>query len=160
MTNTQTKYVPEHLEKWHWAENYFGEDYSDYFVAGGQHRDSDCIGKSNFECTLEMLGGESKHVIVTRANRWAVGWIENILIHEDAPKKLLEKAEEIICILSEYPVLDDVHYYEMVEYERQNYWEFMSMNNRINALKDVNENIFKARHDKYPECLSDWMNIY
>ena len=35
------------LEPWYKAENYMGEDYSDYYVVYGQNRDSNALEKSN-----------------------------------------------------------------------------------------------------------------
>lgn len=106
------------LTKWKSAPNYMGEDYSDYYLVATQNRDSDALVRSNFRTALNMLGGESKNVIVARSGHWAVGWIEMLLVHETAKSKI-KIAEKIIKDLADYPVLDEQDYYE----EQQAEWE-------------------------------------
>ena len=43
-----------------------------------QNRDSDRLTRSNFECILKELGGESETVCVIRYGHWACGWVEYI----------------------------------------------------------------------------------
>lgn len=95
------------LEKWKLPEYYMGDTFYEYYVCIGKHRDSDLLTQSNFDVFLEALGGESEHVYIQRSNHWAVGWCETILIHEDAPEELLQEADDMLCALEQYPVLDD-----------------------------------------------------
>ena len=77
-------YDPEHLKRWTLPDNYFGAEWPDYFSSGvGQSRDSVALERSNFECTLKALGGESETVIVVRESHWSIGWVEWIAIHQD-----------------------------------------------------------------------------
>src|SRR5260370_30310285 len=77
-------YDPEHLKRWTLHDNYFGAEWPDYFSSGvGQSRDSVALERSNFECTLKALGGESETVIVVRESHWSIGWVEWIAIHQD-----------------------------------------------------------------------------
>lgn len=95
------------LNKWQPAENYMGEDYSDYYVVATQNRDSEAIAQSNFSSALEMLGGEKQpDVIVVRFNHWMVGWVEMLLVKETATDKV-EIAKDIEQKIKEYPVLND-----------------------------------------------------
>ena len=103
------------LKLWEKASNYMGEDYSDYYMVAGRHRDSGLLGEANFQAALKMLGGESKSVIVARSSHWAAGWVEVLLVHKDDEKKV-EKAQEIADALEDYPVLDD-ELYSRLEYE-------------------------------------------
>lgn len=84
----------------------------------GRHRDSEILDNSNFESATELLGGESEDngVIIARAGHWAVGWVETLMIHKDAPHELLDKAEELLAALERYPVVDEDDYSER-EYE-------------------------------------------
>jgi len=79
----------------------------DFFVFPvSRTRDSDLLTESNFDAALKALGGESKSVQVHRFGHWGPGWFEIILISPRATKKLAI-AEELICSLSDYPVLDE-----------------------------------------------------
>lgn len=102
----------KHLKLWTRPDSYCGPEYPDYYKFLGRGRDSDILANSNFECALEQLGGETKrNVIVMRASHWACGWVEQILIHKSAKKKL-EIAESIAEALADYPVLDDSDFSE------------------------------------------------
>jgi len=94
---------------WHREDNYMGKDYSDYFVLMGHTRDSDALTESNFHTALDMMGGESNTVIVARMNHWLVGWVEGIFIHK-SDQEAIDKGEDILAQLEEYPVLDEDDY--------------------------------------------------
>lgn len=134
----------KNLAKWEYAENYCGEDYSDYFVGPSRHRDSQPLEESNFEAALERLGGETKrNVIVARSSHWAVGWVEQILVHKSAKAKLKILAE-IKRDLEEYPVLDDDDFYSrereaLDEYVADVYgqWDQVEQTKFIEAIMDL-----------------------
>ena len=96
---------PDYLEKWEYASNYIGEDYSDYYVVYGRSRDSDLLTQSNWDQLEEEFDGK-EGVEIIRSGHWAGGWVETILIHEDA-EDMLMKADDFAKQLSEYPVLDE-----------------------------------------------------
>jgi hypothetical protein len=83
-------------------------------------------------------------------NHWAVGWVEWIAIHE-SDSKALEIADEIICALADYPILDDSHWSDLEYQEASDYWESMSISDRIYWCDRVGVSIFAARHDHLPE---------
>ena len=99
------KFVPKHLEKWERASNYIGENYSDYYVVYAQSRDSDLLTKSNFDVLEEEFDGK-EGVEIVRFGSWATGWVEYIMIHEEADD-LLMKADDYMEQLENYPVLDE-----------------------------------------------------
>ncbi len=104
--------IMEELTQWQSAENYMGEDYSDYYVAYTKHRDSNQIDLSNFDAVLNQLGGEKEpNVIVVEYGHWAVGHVTQILVHKDAAEAVAE-LENITAALDEYPVLDETDYSE------------------------------------------------
>lgn len=80
-------------------------DQSSWLVVIGRNRDSDCLAESNFDCALEMLGGESETVQVHRFGHWACGWLEIILI--DPTSAAAEVAADIESSLADYPVLNE-----------------------------------------------------
>ena len=99
------------LERWKHASNYMGEDLTDYYIVVSKHRDSDYYNQSNFDVALKRLGGECEpNVIIAHFGHWAVGWIEQILVHKDASETTIMEAEHIVDELEEYPILDEDHY--------------------------------------------------
>jgi len=106
MMQKQASLKKEALELWKSAPNYGGEDYSDYYVVAVRTRDSNAVEESNFESALKKLGGEKDGVMVARANHWAVGWVEYLLVHKGAAEKVAI-AQDIEAKLAEYPILDE-----------------------------------------------------
>lgn len=108
------------LERWHRESNYLGEDLSEYFMVYSKHRDSEYAAQSNFECALKLLGGENPpKVIVAHFGHWAVGWIESIMVHQDAEDEL-GIASNIVNDIDRNSLLDWDHYYEMKREPVQN----------------------------------------
>lgn len=80
------------------------EDRNNWLLAPvSRTRDSGPLDDSNFETALEILGGESDTVEVHRFGHWAVGWLENILVHPSREKEV----EDIEASLENYPVLNE-----------------------------------------------------
>jgi len=97
------------MKLWDRPDNYMGENYYDYFVLIGHTRDSDALEESNFHTAIDMMGGESETVIVVRSTHWLVGWMEGIFIHK-SDQAAINKAEAILQMLEDYPVLDEDDY--------------------------------------------------
>jgi hypothetical protein len=91
--------------------NYIGPDFNERIVVISRGRDSDVLENSNFDVALDMLGGESKDVEISRCSHWACGWIETIIINNKKPK-LVKIAYDIRKSMENYPVLDDSDYFE------------------------------------------------
>lgn len=138
----------KHLRKWTHPNHYIGEDWPEWFVFLGQHRDSDTLTRSNFECGLARLGGESETVQVIREGHWAVGWVEWIGIHESAADKL-DAAEIMLGKLKDYPVLDDDHFSDLEWKEADEQWKRLSVSERVDLCREAGASIFAARRD-YP----------
>lgn len=120
------------------------------FVFLGRNRDSDILTESNFECGLAAIGGESDTVQIVRENHWAVGWVEWIAIHE-SDTKALEIADDILCALSDYPVLSDEDFSEREWNAAQDYWEGLDIRDRVALCRDAGLSIFAARSDSIPQ---------
>lgn len=138
------------LKRWEIPDSYFGEEWPEYFVFLGQHRDSDALSRSNFECGLKALGGESETVIVVRERHWAVGWVEWIAIHESDAEAILA-ADEMTCALSDYPVLNEDHFSELEWTEAQTQWEMLPLKYRVELCAEAGVSIFAARRDYIPQ---------
>lgn len=94
------------MNKWETSDNYFGPDFSEYFICCRHSAVSDCREESNFATALERLGGKSETVLIIRQNHWACGWIEWIGIHE-SDEKAIAIGNQIEVELQDYPVLDE-----------------------------------------------------
>lgn len=129
-------FEPTKLKLWTRPDSYFGAEWPDYFSAGGQHRDSDCLTRSNFACTLKALGGESETVIVVRESHWAVGWVEWLAIHKD-DEKALREADAIHVDLEDYPVVDEDHWSELEQEEANGVW--LGCYNPLERIKYIRE---------------------
>lgn len=125
-------------------------DRREYYVLGGQHRESDTVTRSNHRSILRALGGESDTVMVVRDSHWAVGWVEAIYIHE-SDSKALAIAEEIADKLEAYPVVNEDDWSELVYETASEYWASMSVADRLYYCQKHECSPFAARHDWIPE---------
>lgn len=135
------------LNKWEKQSNYMGTDCSDYYIVIAKTRDSGLLEISNYESIKAYLFdkyGKDLFKIVT-FNHWGVGWIQAILIHENASGSILHEIDEIKCALSEYPVFNDTDYFEREHNAMLELWEHASLSERIDICKQANESIFAAR---------------
>jgi hypothetical protein len=98
---------------------YWGEC-GEWFIVAAQHRDSDSLSRSNFVSLLKLLGGESEQVRIERANHWAVGWVEYLIV-APANRSGLREAIYAHSSVCSYPVLDETHWSEL-EYNEA--WDF------------------------------------
>ena len=82
-------------------------DQQNWLVAPvSQTRDSEALGRANFDATLRELGGESDTVQVHRFGHWGPGWFEIILIDATDTARV-QTAQEIEDALSDYSVVDE-----------------------------------------------------
>jgi len=138
--------------------NFIGnvDDIKSFLVFLGRNRDSDLLTESNFECSLNALGGESDNVQIHRFGHWACGWFEIILIDPNN-KTAVEIAENIEGALSDYPVLNDSDYSERQHDAICGYWTDLNLGERIEYCNEANESIFSSRSDCVPELVYDQM---
>jgi len=143
------------IEKWKYPSNYMGTDYEGYYILYSMNRDSDYLTVSNFETILKLFEdigvnvvedydmSSDKHpsVINVRMKHWLVGWIDTIMIHEDASSVIWDQVESINNSLSDYPVLDDDDFYQK---------ESDIINESYDSyIKDEFTDIIKKHYDLY-----------
>lgn len=138
------------LKLWTRPDSYFGAEWPDYYVFLGQHRDSDSLTRSNFECGLQAIGGESDTVQIVHESHWAVGWVEWIAIHKD-DTAAIAKANDILASVDDYPVVNEDHWSQLEWDEACDYWQRMSVSERLNYCKRADISIFAARRDYLPQ---------
>lgn len=99
---------------------YWGER-GDWFIVSAQHRDSDCLTRSNFCSFQKLLGDEG--TAVESFNHWAVGWVEYLLI-DPTQTELVALAEKTREKLEDsYPVLDENDFSELEMDEANETWK-------------------------------------
>lgn len=144
------------IKRWSLPDSYGGAHWDEYFVFLGQSRDSSALERSNFECGLEALGGESDTVQVVRESHWAVGWVEWIAIHQN-DSEALEAADEMLCALSDYPILNESHFSELELSEAESYWASLRLSERVELCQQAGVSVFSARHDWLPSSDSGYI---
>jgi hypothetical protein len=76
----------------------------------GQHRDSDCLARSNFTVIYGDLSARfGDSVDIARFGHWAVGWVEEIIFDTGQPA-ILSAVEGWREKLDNYPVADEDHF--------------------------------------------------
>ena len=159
----------QYLQQWEHPSDYGGFSPDGDYVIAGQSRDSDALERSNYQRIFEDLqnksielncvygidgtGEESDMVYDFRAGHWAVGWVETILICQDAPQALIDYADAIAAALADYPVYDESHWCELEFTEASNYWESLSVSERVGIIQDNASDcsIIAARYDYTPD---------
>lgn len=137
----------EHLKTWHELmtsgngldsySNFAGNtDHAHDYLVMTQTRDSDCLERSNFKCAYDELRGVSKDdVYIVRHGHWACGWIEHIMVKPNT--KCQDVAEEIMCALADYPVLNDNDLCELEMEDADIIWrDCYDVKDRINYIRE------------------------
>ena len=127
------------------------------FLIVSKTRDSSLLEQCNFDEILKELEAlqdpnEENCVYTFTASHWACGWVEYLMIDKNAPNNILQVASEIICALSDYPVFNDEKYSELQYNEVFNYWENLSLADRIELCNDNEVSIFSARYADQVPC--------
>jgi len=97
------------LKRWKNAENYLGEDFSDYFIVTSFTRDSNVYEVANFigiaNYLMDIEPESEQGWKIARFGHWACGYVYCILVHKDSP--LVAECEAIARSLREYPIFDE-----------------------------------------------------
>ena len=94
------------LNKWETPDSYAGHNPVGDYTIYNRTRDSSIMENSNYELILKELSDLAEpfdklrddgepFVYDFRAGHWACGWVEEIIIRQDAPKQIIERAKEI-----------------------------------------------------------------
>ena len=108
-TEAEARAVLE-LHRWRSSSNYGGADLSDHYCVLGRTRDSGLLETSNWEVGLAEFKQFDSGWEVFGFGHWAVGWIDELMVHEDAPEAVLILAANIHGQLEAYPILDEEDY--------------------------------------------------
>lgn len=138
----------------HPKRHYGGRDWSDHCVLISRSRDATLLERANYESALAEFSGKPG-VEVTRFGHWGVGWIDAIMISVNAPDETLQAAEETLCALADYPVLDDSRLSEMESEAVAEAWRDMGQHERADYCKKAGVSIFAIRRDAVPRDCFD-----
>lgn len=163
---TATKLV---LQQWATPSSYYGFNPVGDYLVYARNRDSSILENSNFEVLLKLLtehakdlpelDGESPRdqwVYTFTASCWAHGWREYLMIRYETTEnssyhKLLHAANSAVTKLKEiYPIMDEDHYLEMQNTAIDEYWENMSIEDRVELCQTSGCSIFAARYNYIP----------
>lgn len=166
------------LERFRYADNYIGPDYREYFYFYGKHRDSDPLSISNFGIIVKTLKEAGilideyerpekakHHVLLTRFGDWAVGWIEHIMIKEDAPLEVRRIIFDLYASMESYPVLDDEDYTLKEEEEYGQYYTMVYFYENENIKKPYGEYLvrnsyYHGDNDIESRDVNDGINLF
>jgi hypothetical protein len=147
--------------KWAHPSDYGGYSPNGEYVITSQSRDSDSLSRSNYERIFEDLKelnpkdwtGGNAPVYDFRAGHWACGWVEYLMVKDNAPDNILIISAEILCALSDYPVYDETHWSELEYNEAGDYWASLNVRDRAELIKETGcgASIFAARYDYLPQ---------
>ena len=151
------------MKLWTLPDSYMGASWYDYYVFLGQHRDSDKITRSNFRVAMKAIktieakypdwkacpdvDNEPDMIVNPYESHWAVGHVEWIGIHRNAPAELIEACEDMLERIEDYPLLDESDHSDLEYSEANEYWEHMSLSERVRDwLEPAGITCFAARH--------------
>lgn len=137
----------------------------DYCVAS-RTRDSELPYRHNYEVILGRLkalplspenpGDWDEEVTPNgpvydwRANHWACGWVEYLMVSAKAPDSVLIEAAAILKALDDYPILDEDSYGEKEWDEVVEAWNDRSLKERVDLCREAGVSIFAARRNYLP----------
>jgi hypothetical protein len=158
-----------HLKLWTRPDCYMGPEWKGWYVVYGQNRDSDALRRSNFHVISDRLtamgaldaeiddslngGGVMPAIQIIRDSHWAVGWVEFIYVHKDAPAAVLKAADEMLVEIEDYPILNEDHFCELEWTEATAYWASVSVRQRAEMIQNAGRSgvsIFAARRSELP----------
>lgn len=154
------KYLSKNV--WSHPSSYAGYSPDGDYLIVSRHRDDDDLTESNWAYVCKTLKAEAydegtegyatrPNVYHWRAGHCMVGWVEYLMVRQDAPESVLKDAEAILKRLDAYPALDEDDWSEREYNSAMDYWASMSVRDRIYLLKDSGTSIFAARRAELPQ---------
>lgn len=144
----------EHPSSFDSASNFAGTIPNGYVIIT-KNRDSSILCESNWECILKHLGGESEHVSIVRHRHWACGWIEYLMVAENAPTQLLDRCVSIVQALNDYPIFNEDDYTERQMTAIETFWQELSLRERMELCRENGLSMFSGRNSYPPDSVCD-----
>lgn len=151
------------LTQWTRPTSYGGFSPDGDYIVLTRTRDSDALTESNWDtaCTMFADAGhmvayatesDLSHVYFWRASHWACGWIEYLMVRQDAPASAIAVAQSIADSLADYPALDEDDWCEREYTAACEYWSDCSVRERAEIIRvsGSTASIFAARRSELP----------
>lgn len=153
--------------RWTTPDSYAGFNPVGDFIAYTRTRDSSSIlEESNYKQIFEHLKkfaadygcpefvegdkrSEYDWVYDFRASHWACGWIETILVRNDAPQPIIDEFIEVVGAMADYPVFDESHYLELQMSACDKFWQELDLSEKVELCRNMGNSIFEARQKDY-----------
>lgn len=163
------------LTQWTRPTSYGGFSPDGDYIVLTRTRNSDALTESNWDtaCTIfadagHMVewyhsdDGTRPHVYFWRAGCSMIGWIEYLMVHQDAPAGAIAVAQSIADSLADYPALNEDDWSEREYRETCDYWSDCSVRERADIIRDSGStaSIFAARRNELPSdngYVMDWI---
>jgi hypothetical protein len=130
----------------------------------GTHRGADTLTRSNWQViTKDLLARFPAAFEVYHTSHWAVGWYDHLAVDTSNDGAMAALAEWTLA-LADYPCADESHWSELEWNEAHEYWERMSVADRLDAIEHSGARCsrFAARRDTLPSDdsggLLQWLN--
>ena len=107
---------------------------------------------SNLE-NIEAVDPDGEDHEVCRFSHWGPGWIEIVIVRPGS--KAERVARENAAHLENHPVLDESKWTEMEMEAVTEWWDGLSLSEKIRECADKGYSIFAARHNRPPERVED-----
>ena len=138
---------------WERPSDYAGYNPEGQILLYSKHRDSSILEQSNYH-----IIEKTPCVYSWRASHWAVGYIDYLMLDlndDNLTEKVLIDIAEMLCSLESYPVLDDEHYSNLQWDSILDYWERLTIVDRIEYCDKADVSVFAARRDTLEDRLYD-----
>jgi hypothetical protein len=114
------------------------EDREDWLVMPiSINRDTEsCITLSNWQVCQDMMDKANIEYEIHNFGHWACGWFEILIVHPDSQ----DFVEEIGCLLSEYPILNDEHHSQLETERDDQAWESYGYPDFISKYDNASSN--------------------
>jgi hypothetical protein len=159
------------MKTWETPSSYFGFNPVGDFVVYVRHRESNHLDNSNFETIkahLEKVAAGLPEpderadrdgfgwVYTWSATHFGYGWVEYLMIREDAPAALIEAGREVEKRLADYPVFDEDDWGDRQYKGIQDYWEGLGLREKIEYCVEAGLSCFAARG----ECTGQLFDLF
>lgn len=180
--------MSETLQPWKMPDSYFGFNPVGDFCVYLRTRDSDTLVNSNWEELLkdfktwekeypfdidsldnskykEHYDGTStapeSWIYTFSASHWAVGWVEYLLLREDAPEPLRLKIEGVLYSLKHcYPIYNEDAFCEAEYKMKSDYWNIMDLKEKLYYCSKAGVSIFMSRCKDLPYEIEEYLSEF
>jgi hypothetical protein len=164
------------LVRWQRPSHYGGFNPEGDFFVFARTRDSNIIDRCNWLVMLEVFerlntehapkwfenpdlgSGNERFAYTFVASHWGVGWVEYLLLRQDAPEEFQQVASDFLATLEFYPVLDDERLFMMEHEEAQQCWDHSGYRERMRIYREVrpHDSFFSVRRAEVPDWAMDY----